>query len=128
MISQRDRSNPARNSPQPAHPLGGGHDGEAAIRKAEALLGAPVDEPASDDQMSAEDSGNRSDGEIRGDVLSRVAESGIDITALQFRVRNGIVTLEGVIDSEPEKSRLLDIVRGCAGIQVIKNLLKLAPA
>jgi osmotically-inducible protein OsmY len=69
----------------------------------------------------------RSDERIKDDVCEQMAQHGdLDASAIEVRVENGEVTLQGSVDSRRAKHLAEDLVEDVFGVREVHNLLRVA--
>jgi len=66
----------------------------------------------------------RSDERVREDVCERLSYSGADVSEVEVKVKDGRVTLEGVVDNRRLKHRLEDIADECMGVSDVDNRIR----
>ena len=86
---------------------------------------------ADKDAVTAEKQGNKkSDVKMLAEVRKAIeADSTLSMDAKNVKIlySKGCVTLRGPVDSDDEKAKVEGIVKGCAGVTSVKDLITVAP-
>jgi osmotically-inducible protein OsmY len=69
----------------------------------------------------------RSDERIKEEVSDHLEQNGmIDASEIQVEVQNGVVTLQGSVESRQMKRMAEDLVENCPGVKDVHNHLRMA--
>jgi hypothetical protein len=68
--------------------------------------------------------GRRSDAAIHDDVCVRLSRGGLDAGDVSVEVRDGQVTLQGIVGDRPTKHAIESLVDACRGVREIDNRIK----
>lgn len=69
----------------------------------------------------------RTDQRIQEDVCERLSEeTHMDVTEVTVNVKDGVVSLEGSVDSRSVKHRIEDIADSCSGVKDVQNRLSVS--
>src|SRR3546814_19727020 len=70
----------------------------------------------------------RSNERLKEDICERLTDApDVDAGEIGIQCKDGIVTLEGSVESRHMKHRVEDIVDSCSGVKDVENRLRVAP-
>lgn len=57
--------------------------------------------------------------------IELVKESGLDAAPINIQVHNGVVTLDGYLEDEAQRKKVLSVAQGIPGVQSVKDHLQI---